>query len=594
MRSFSTGWALAISAGAAVGLSSVASAITLDTVIKTNDPVPGLSGGEVWLGAGAFSLSGIDNSGNVAFLGTLQGTNASPGPGSPPVTGSNAKGLWYGATGSLSLFARDGTAGPMLPGLGSGYKINNLAGTGTGFVFSGPAITGNGTLFQSTQLGGASATSTNNSAMWAGPSNSMQLVAQRSTTSVLPNVTINSDLSLLAALNKVNGSGQVLVKATTLVGTGVVSGTWTDVTNLTTDSGYFVAGPSGITKVAQEGDAAPGTNAHFGEALSGFVGSINAHGDAVFVGGLRSGYTGDETITSNVNSVGAWSNAGGTLKLVARENDLVPGLSGVKYNQLGNFYNSTPQDFNYNANGARLIYASKFLAGTGGVVANVNDEAYMTWTPAAGASVLYRDGDAAPSAFGDAAATIKSLNATNAQFRLNNNDRIAFAAQMTGGSTTTSTDEALFFAAIGGTPTLIAREGSPAGLTGATFGQNLVGGSALLLNNLDHAAFINTLSDGSKAIFVWDATNGLTLVARTGTIANGGSTIAGLGTLTNLAFGNSGTGDSGSTNFSDTDWLTFTASDGTNTAIVRTQVPAPGALALLGLAGVVTGRRRRR
>jgi hypothetical protein len=592
MRSFSTGWALAISAGAAVGLSSVASAITLDTVIKTTDPVPGLTNGEVWLGTGlSFSLSGIDNSGKVAFLGTLLGNNTTAGPGTPPVTGSNAKGLWYGATGSLSLFARDGTAGPMLPGLGSGYKINNLAGTGSGMTF-GPAITGNGTMFQATQLGGASATSTNNSAMWSGQYNSMQLVAQRGTTNVMPNVTLNADVTSLTAVGKVNGSGQTLVRASSLAGTGVVSGVWTDQTNLTTDSGYFVAGPSGFTKVAQEGDAAPGTSAHFGEAFTPFVGSVNANGDVMFKGGLRIGYTGDETITNNFNNSGVWSNAGGSLKLVARENDNVPGLGGVKYATSSSFYNSTPQDFNYNASGARLIYAARFLAGTGGVTSGLNDEALMTYTAAAGASVLYRDGDAAPSAFGDGSATIKSLNATNAQFRLNNNDRIAFAAQMTGGSTSTANDEAIFTGSIGGALTLIAREGSPVpNLPGIFFGGGINGGSGLVLNNLDHVAFSNTLSDGSQAIFVWDATNGLTLVCRTGV---NGSTVAGLGTLTSISMGNGGTGDGGSTNLSDTDWLTFTATDGTNTAIVRTQVPAPGALALLGLAGVVTGRRRRR
>src|SRR5262245_16106270 len=56
--------------------------VVLETIIRSNDSVPGTSLGEVWVGtASTFSLGGIDDNGNVAFRGLMQGTNASPGPG---------------------------------------------------------------------------------------------------------------------------------------------------------------------------------------------------------------------------------------------------------------------------------------------------------------------------------------------------------------------------------------------------------------------------------------------------------------------------------------------------------------------------------
>ena len=91
-----------------------------------NSP-PGFPGLYWNLGAGGFSSSVIDNSGNIAFVGTLFGDGIIP---------ANNRVLWYGTTDNWAVVARNGTRGlPELPDLTMGLLTTNY-----------PALSPNGNI----------------------------------------------------------------------------------------------------------------------------------------------------------------------------------------------------------------------------------------------------------------------------------------------------------------------------------------------------------------------------------------------------------------------------------------------------------------
>lgn len=567
-------WSLVAAAGMNAGIAGGAMG-QIQAVIRTTDAVPGTSSGEAWSATSStFSDVGIDDFGNVLIRGVLA-------TGTGGVSGANAAGYWYGAPGSLSLFARDGAAGPTLPNPNN-WVHNNAAGTGAGLGFTG-GITSNGTLLMNSQLFGTGATSTNNTAFWTGPYNGMQMIAQRGFTPLTAPGTSGAAFAsnMNNSTQKINVAGQSLFNST-LTGGDTVSGSWTT-SNVTNDSGLWLGGPSGVSLVVREGDPAPTTGgAIFGDITNIANHSINASGAVEFNLGLRNA-AGAPGGVSSTNANACWSTAGGSLSLVARASDPVPGLPGVFYGT--GITGQTPQNFN---NGGRMIYNASF--GTG-ATSGVDSEAIMTWTQPAGASVLYRTNSPAPGALGAAGATFKTFNGSNMQGRLNNNNVLAFATQVQGGGTATANDEMIFTAPVGGTPQMIAREGDPVpGLSGVNFGSGIINASGLILNNLNEVAFVNVLSDGTTGLFTWDPALGLSMVLHT----TQSGVVPGLGTITSIQYSNGGNGDGGSSSLSDTGWLTFGVGDSSGAyAIVRTQVPAPASLALLGLGGLVAARRRR-
>jgi MYXO-CTERM domain-containing protein len=441
-------------------------------------------------------------------------------------------------------------------------------------------------ILATSQLNGTGAVAnSNNAAFWTGSYNSMQMVAQRGFTYPTAPGTAGAAFATNFAPAKVNTSGQTLFNSA-LTGGDTISGTWS-ASNLTNDSGIWFSGSGGASLIVREGDAAPGTGgAIFGDITSLANQSINASGHYAFRASLRgtTSLPGPGGVNST-NAAAFWTNASGSVSLVARASDPVPGLPGVSYATNNAFAGHTPQDFN---NNNRLIYNATFGAGA---TTGVNDEAMMTWTPGGGSSVLYRTGSPVPGALGAAGATWKTFNGTNMAGRLNNNEMLAFASQIVGGGSTTSNDEMIWVGPVGGTPQIIAREGDPVpNLPGVNFGGAMINASGLIFNNLNEAAFTNTMSDGTVGLFVWDPTAGLSMLLHT----TQSGVVPGLGTITNISLGNGGNNDGASANLSDTGWLTFTATDSTGaSAIVRTMIPSPGSLAVLGLGGLLAMRRRR-
>ncbi|MGH7131932.1 MAG: DUF7453 family protein [Phycisphaerales bacterium] len=574
------------------GTASAQFSTTFQTVIRTNEAVPGVAGA-TWNSASAFSSGAvIDNSGNVAFRGQM-----TSGVGGVVTTGgANQNGLWYGGPGTLSLFARDGAAGPTAANPNNWVFNAATGGSGLGISVSNSS---NGVLSFGSLLNGTGAvTNSNNSAFWAGPAASPQLVAQRGVSpAAAPGTTgaafaTNLNFSLAP---RVNNAGQAMF-ASALSGGDSVSGTWS-IGNLTNDSGVWIGSPGAgnISIIAREGDAAPGiAGTIFGELGTVQNTQLNAGGQVAFTSALRVGFGGVSSTSGSANDMVLWTNAGGSaLAAVARKSDPVPGLPGVFYaNTSGNAFTTGLQALN---NSGRLVYDATF--GTGATAAN--SEALMTWQGGV-ANIMFRTSDAAP---GIAGATFTSFNGTNTQLRLNNNNFVAFSGSVTGG-VSTANDEGIWAGIIGSTPQLIAREGDqvPGMAAGVLLGGALINASAPMLNNLNQIVFQGTLTgagvttSNDQCVFAWDPTLGLTVLLR-----EGDTSIAGLGTLGNttvtispFSYTNSGNGNGGSQAFSDTGWLTLVARDTAgNYAVVRALVPTPGTVALAFLGGTLVARRRR-
>jgi hypothetical protein len=595
---------LAASAG------SASAALMFEKVMGSSDAIPSVPGA-TWntSSSGFFGRPAIDNDGRVVFRGQM--TNGVGGVQS--TNPANQAGYWYGAPGSLTLIARDGTAGPTLPNA-AGW-VHNTATGAAGLQTNSPTLAPNGTLLASSKLNG---TTVAPDTVWTGAYNNMQLVGQHSTTTAgyprpagTTHAVWSSGLLMQTQSRPVNNAGQTPVYGNIATdgdaGTDVISGAWS-ASNLTNDSGVWVASPSGSSLVAREGGSTAIAGTIYGEMATA-LSVMNGSGKVAFVGGLRGTIGGVvATGSTGLNDSVLFSSAtsGGSVAAIARKNDPVPGLSGVNYYSGSSlaFYLS-PQAIN---NSGRVVYDATFGTGSG-----TGNEALMTWADGAAASVLFRTGDTAAGVSG---ATWSSFNTTNSNYRLNNNNTMIFTAKMAGTSGTAD-DDGIWMTKIdsSGNATgtqLAVREGQAIpGYSGLTLGSTVaLLTSAPMLNNKDQFVFEGSLAGtgvttaNDNALFAWDPNDGLMMLLREGDSA--ALSVSGLsGTIGNntnsitpfaYTFGG-GNGEGGTAGFSDTGWLTLNLTLQTagisNINVIRTQVPEPASLGLLSLCGFLATRRRK-
>jgi hypothetical protein len=261
-------------------------------------------------------------------------------------------------------------------------------------------------------------------------------------------------------------------------------------------------------------------------------------------------------------------------------------------------------------NSGRIVFDAQF--GTGWATATPSNEAIMT-SLNGNTNVVLRGADPADGVPG---ATYFSFNTTNLKARLNNNNTMVYTAQLLGTAGGTADDEGIWVTHIDGSglassTQLIAREGqSIPNAPGLSLSGGLVAASTPILNNLDQVVFLGTLAGGGvttsndQALFEWDQAGGLQMLLREGDSA---SSITGLsGTIGNnsvgitaFAYSATASGEGGTTGLSDTGWLTLalTLRGGAVTNdvnIIRTQIPEPATVGLMGLCGALAlGRRRR-
>jgi len=570
---------LATSAGAGISPG-------LELVISSADGVPGVAGTPIWfVGTSTFGTAGapIDSNGNVLFRGRMAGdgiVTGTPTVGNPP---NNEYGLWYGAPSALNLVARSADTAP--PGAPAGWVINN--GLGNGLTAShGGNLAPNGTMTMSAFMNGAGATSTNHTAFWTGPFNAMNRVASRSDAAPgTIGAIFATNMTDMAGNRPINNAGQSAF-AGSLTGGDTVAGQ--------NSGGIFIASNSGdISMIMRTGDAAPGSvgGSVFNNTASP---SVNGSGAVAFSSFLRSGVGTVDQLNDGVLA----TNVGGSVAVIAQEAQPVSGMPGVVYASLPNAVGSprspiTLADQGLNNSGRSLF--SAFLSGA--VTPGVDDSAIFTHSGGI-TQTLIRRGDAAPVT----GATYNAISgtATNS-IRLNNNNNVLVSASLVqSGGITAANDTALWLRAVGGSSTVLMQEGDDvgtvlgdAGLSGVLFGSAL----NILFNNADQAVFTTVLTGAGvttandRALFAWDPTDGLMLVAREGQDLFG---------ITVTSFGTFGTasGEGGSQGLSDNGWLAFNiggldASGANASAVIRTNIPAPGAAFLLGLGGLAISRRKR-
>jgi hypothetical protein len=299
---------------------------TLDMVARAGSQAPGTPSGVKY--GPAFAFSDLSASGQLAIYADLTG---------PGVDATNNQAIWLSGSSDLELVARTGTQAPGTP---SGVNFS-------GFTFRGLSDTGQ-TAFRA-ELSGSGVTDTNRWGIWSGDAAALDLVARRGSQAPGTPSGVNFADSFFdfAAFNS---AGQVAFTAR-LTGSGVV---------LTTSAGIWSEGSGVLDLVTRSGDHAPGTpsGVNFSEAF--FAPTLNAAGQTAFKAILRGNGVNES------NHIGIWSEGSGTLDLVARGGSHAPGTpSGVTFN--GNFPSLVLNDTGQTAFHAGLTGSGIHAANNSGI-----------------------------------------------------------------------------------------------------------------------------------------------------------------------------------------------------------------------------------
>jgi hypothetical protein len=253
---------------------------------------------------------------------------------------------------------------------------------------------------------------------------------------------------------------------------------------------------------------------------------------------------------------------GGSLIIAARENDEIPGWSGVVYapTATGSPFNVPPGGFN---NAGQLLFNTA-LAGRG--IDASNDYAVLVRNADGSITKVIQEGDSLPGFGGE---TFRFFNNTN--YAMNNNAFIAGGASLTGDTTL---DEVLLVGPATGPLEMILREGDPVpGLTDVFFG-SFISSASMLINDSDQLVFRTNLTgdgttvDDNTAYFLWDATNGIQMILR-----KGDTTLLGGTAITNVsANANARNGEGGSMAFTNSGWLALNLTYSGGSALARVNV----------------------
>jgi hypothetical protein len=247
-----------------------------------------------------------------------------------------------------------------------------------------------------------------------------------------------------------------------------------------------------VRTVMLYGQAAPGTDAFFSNNLFSF--ELNNAGQAL----VRASLYGEGVDSSN--SLGIWSEASGTLELVARRGDEAPGLgSGVTFANLGNAWISDSGHVGFDAH----------IQGTGVTVANDRG----LWTDREGSlAQVVREGSPAPGMPG-------VVFADGPYATVFNGDKFVFFQFVAG--PTIGIPMSLWSEG-SGELSLVARNGAPDPATGDPFGMTNHDWEGHKLNSAGQLAFSEGMGAGSnQKIWFDNAGSSLSLIAGTGGVAPG-------------------------------------------------------------------------
>jgi len=436
-------------------------AITYDTIALSGDAVPGTAAGVTFNSLGIPVLNDV---GQTAFNGFLAGTG---------VNFTNNAGVFSESGGILGLVAREGAAAP---GTGAGVNFNSLGN---------PVINNAGqTAFLSSLKG--TGVGANDEGIFSEAGSTLGLVARAGDAAPDTGEGINFIRDFGNPL--LNNSGQTAFR-NGLAGTGVDS---------TNSNAFYSEAPTSLGLVARTGDPAPGTAA--GVTFSVFDSTdspvLNGAGQTAFLSILAG------TGVDSTNDRGIFSEAGGTLGLVARAGDAAPG-TGADVNFNG-FFNPVINNAGQTAFMCSLIGP--------GVDFNSNSGIFSEAGGTLG--LVAREGDAAP---GTAAGVVFGSFVSSFNLpAINDQGQTAFVGTLTGAGVSSTNDQGIFATDLDGTLQLIAREGDlfdinpdPGLVENRTISLlNFVGnsgggdGRATGLNNASQLVFRLVFTDGTQGVFV--------------------------------------------------------------------------------------------
>jgi hypothetical protein len=397
-------------------------------------------------------------------------------------------------------------SGNPAPGIASGVTYDSFGShydSLNGRFFRGPVLNDAGQVAFRADLAGIGTGATNNQGVWSEGSGSLSLVAR--TGSQAPgapggvNFRIDPAFELFSPV--LNDAGQ-----TAFYG-GLTNGS----------IGFWSEGSGDLALVARSGVQAPGApagvNLSFSSGLNPFHldwPKLNNSGQTLFVGSLTGAGV------NSTNNWGVWSNAFGSLELVARAGDQVPGgPSGMTYGT--NTAAAPIPVFSTALNHVGRIALWANVSGTG----VVDDQSYGIWSGhSKNLTLAALSGDAAPGTPSGVRFEILS-----GPVALNNLGQIVLGANLVGTGVNNSNLEGLWSNRSGNLE-LIARRGSQA--AGTPIGVNYLFGppSYPVLNDAGKIAFRSYLTgsgvNSTNELGIWsDGSGELTLVARTGSQAPG-------------------------------------------------------------------------
>lgn len=428
-----------------------------ELVARAGDPVLG-AGPDVFFGRTSWSAPVLGPAGEVVFTNVLVGAAVTAGTDTALLRDAGA------GAGGPSVLLREGDPAPGLPGLTAAPSFPQVDGAGR-VAFRGA-------------LAGAGVTLANDQAVFlsTGPGSFQPVVREGDAAPGTPSgVVLGGNLTFDLA-----DSGRVAVRGG-LAGPGVTAAD---------DGGLW--GPDamgGLALVAREGDQAAG----FAEDVrfTGFGTGFAANDDrqVVFYGSLA----GFGIVAANDSGVWRSDGAGG-LELVGQEGRSAPDLPAAVH--FGSFSGSgNPIELDDRGHVA-------FLNRLAGLPVDVTNDFALFGPSASGdLRLVAREGDPVPELLG-----VSFLLFSQHRFDLNARGDLAFGTWLDGAGVVEANDEAIFFAAAGGDPMLVVREGdllevSP-GVTRAIVELGISTFDSLVLNDRREILFFAELADGSEGWFV--------------------------------------------------------------------------------------------